>query len=109
MVWCRKVVRLLCVGGGILARARTPDRHDRLVLGVIPGVGPGVQPPFEGADPFEAFVHQSASHTGRGGFARSGTVEDDLALPRQLAEPVVDLVDRHPQGSGEAPRVVEMG
>src|SRR4051795_11013410 len=66
-----------------------------------PGIDPGIETSGERADDSESFIDQCASHTGRGGFVGSRTVEDDLVMRGVGVEAVGDIVDRDGDGGGD--------
>jgi len=52
---------------------------------------PGVDPAFKRANPGDSFGSQQQRHTGAGRFVGSRTVENDVAIPGNLAVAVFDL------------------
>src|SRR5262249_58604214 len=64
-------------------------------------VAPGPEASREGPHPFDAATSQDQRHTGARGFVRSGAVEDDLALARDLPVAAVHVLDRHVERAGD--------
>src|SRR5579863_10710054 len=81
------------------------QQHRRLLVHRQAGLDPGVEAAQQRADPGEAILSELVGHPGRRGFVRSGAVEDELPPPRQLGQPLVDLVEGQPQRARDAPRV----
>ena len=55
-------------------------------------VAPRIEPAFQRAHAREAQVHQLAGDTRRAGFVGSITVDDDVAIGRQIRQLCVELV-----------------
>jgi hypothetical protein len=60
---------------------------------------PGVDPAFERANPGDSFGPQQQRHTGAGRFVGSRTVENDVAIPGNLAVALFDLFHRDTKGA----------
>src|SRR4029078_5345478 len=72
---------------------------------LVAGCAPRIKAARQRAHAHEAPVHQHAGDTRRAGFVRSRTVDDDVAVWRQLRHVLVEIMDVNGNGAGHAPRI----
>jgi hypothetical protein len=75
------------------------------LLHVVPRGDPRFDAALERAHALQPLVHQHAGDTRRAGFVRSRTVDDDVAVWRQLRHVLVEIMDVDGNGAGHAPRI----
>jgi hypothetical protein len=59
-------------------------------------IAPGVVSTLQETDVVDSLAAELQRHTGAGSFIRSRTIEDDLAVPRNLLVPSFEIAERQP-------------
>src|SRR5512139_3368362 len=85
-------------GGGQVGRRRVGCR-----LRGKPAPHPGVEASVQDADPVVPALHEDPRQTGAGGLRRSGAVEDEIPVARQVVGVPVERGGPHPKGAGYHP------